>query len=249
MKKYIILVFVFIGILTSCEEKGVAEYSDDSLYVSFVADATKDSVVLSFRAYPAGEVTWEIPVKAVGLWARENREYTISVDEERTTLPADLYKLPEKCVFHAGQAQDTIEIVLYNGSILAEKAYRLVLKIDENDEVKEGELNYRRAIFQVSDKLERPEWWTVLNGGAGYANFYNIAETYYLGTYSEVKYIMFLEELAKDNVVFDGENTAILKKYSLRLKYRVQEYNDDPANAGKPLCDENDNPIVVPVVG
>lgn len=181
---------MFIGILTACEEKGIAEYSDDFLYVSFVADATKDSVVLSFRAYPAGEVTWKIPVKAVGLWARENREYTISVDEDMTTLPADLYKLPKKCVFSAGQAQDTIEIVLYNGSILAEKTYRLVLKIDENDEVKEGELNYRRAIFQVSDKLERPKWWTVLNGGKGYANFYNIAETYYLGSYSEVKYIV-----------------------------------------------------------
>ena len=70
-----------------------------------------------------------------------------------------------------------------------------------------------------------------------------------MGSYSEVKYTMFLEELAKDNVVFDGEDTAILKKYSLRLKYRVQEYNDAPENAGKPLCDENGDPIVIPVVG
>ncbi|WP_065218753.1 MULTISPECIES: DUF4843 domain-containing protein [Butyricimonas] len=249
MKKYIILLFICIGMLTSCEEKGIMEYSDNSLYVSFEADATKDSVILSFRAYPTGVVTWKVPVKAVGVWARENREYTISIDEEMTTLPADLYELPEKCVFPAGQDRDTIEITLYNGSILAEKAYRLVLKIDENDKVKEGELNYRRAIFQVSDKLERPKWWTELNGGYGYANVYNIAETYYLGSYSEVKYSMFLEELAKDNIVFDGEDTAILKKYSLRLKYRVQDYNDDPANAGKPLSDENGNPIIIPVVG
>ena len=249
MKRYFILVFIFIGILTSCEEKEIMEYSDDSLYVSFVADATKDSVVLSFKSYPAGEVTWEIPGKALGVWERGEREYTISVDKEMTTLPVELYKLPEKCVFPAGQDQDTIEIILYNGPILAEKAYRLVLKVDANDEVKEGELNFRRAIFQVSDKLERPKWWTELNGGYGYANIFNIAETYYLGSYSEVKYTMFLEELAKDNVVFDGEDTAILKKYSLRLKYRVQEYNDAPENAGKPLCDENGDPIVIPVVG
>ncbi len=63
---------------------------------------------------------------------------------------------------------------------------------------------------------------------------------------------MFLEELAKDGVEFDGQDKMILKKYSLRLKYRIEAFNNDPDNiaSGKaPLKDEKGNELVIPAVG
>ena len=238
MRKYILFAFVWACVLSACSEKGIMEYSDNTLYVYFAADATKDSTTYSFKAYPSGEI---------------HVKYTVSADKNFTTLPSDLYVLPEKCVFPAGQLQDTIEIVLLDGEVLKEKMCRLMLKVDETEFVKEGEVEFSRAIFLVSSKLIRPDWWTVWDGGYGGAeNYFNIAEQIYLGEYSETKYTMFLEELAKDGVEFDGKNKLVLKKYSLRLKRRVEEYNNDPeniANGKVPLKDENGNKIVIPVVG
>ena len=50
----------------------------------------------------------------------------------------------------------------------------------------------------------------------------------------------------------DGQNKLVVKKYSLRLKRRVEEFNNDPeniANGKVPLKDENGNKIVIPAVG
>ena len=106
-----------------------------------------------------------LKLKCDGVWEREDREYTVSADKNFTTLPSDLYVLPEKCVFPAGQLQDTIEIVLLDGEVLKEKMCRLMLKVDETEFVKEGEVEFSRAIFLVSSKLIRPDWWTVWDGG------------------------------------------------------------------------------------
>lgn len=252
MRRYILLLFAWMGVISACSEKDIMEYNDNTLYVYFVADATVDSVTYSFKAYPSGEIRVRIPMKSNGVWLTEEREYTVSADEKYTTLPSDLYVLPEKCVFPAGASQDTIEITLLNGELLKEKACRLMLKVDETEWVKEGDDKYTRSIIWVSDKIERPQWWTEWDGGYGGKPQYNIAEYLYLGDYSETKYTMFLEELAKDGVEFDGQDKMILKKYSLRLKYRIEAFNSDPKNiaSGKaPLKDEFGNEIIIPAVG
>lgn len=252
MRKYILLVFVWGGIISACSEKDIMTYSGDTLYVYFAADATVDSTTFSFKAYPSGKIHMKIPMKSNGVWLTKAREYTVSADEKFTTLPSELYVLPEKCVFPAGQSRDTIEITLLNGDLLKEKTCRLMLKVDETESVREGDDNYRRAIILVSDKLERPQWWTVWDGGYGGVPQYNIAERFYLGDYSETKYTMFLEELAKDGTEFDGQDKMVLKKYSLRLKYRIEAFNKEPENiaSGKaPLKDEKGNELVIPAVG
>ena len=75
-----------------------------------------------------------------------------------------------------------------------------------------------------------------------------ISNSRYLGEYSEKKYQMFLDELKKDDIVFDGKNKQVLRKYSLRLKNTLKQMN-----AGKDMedwvKDENDNVITVEVAG
>ena len=59
---------------------------------------------------------------------------------------------------------------------------------------------------------------------------------------------MFLDELKKDDIVFDGKNKQVLRKYSLRLKNTLKQMN-----AGKDMedwvKDENYNVITVEVAG
>ncbi len=49
MRKYILFAFVWACVLSACSEKGIMEYSDNTLYVYFAADATKDSTTYSFK--------------------------------------------------------------------------------------------------------------------------------------------------------------------------------------------------------
>ena len=54
----------------------------------------------------------------------------------------------------------------------------------------------------------------------------NSVDWFYLGEYSERKYQMFLDELKKDDMVFDGKNKQVLRKYSLRLKNTLKQMNE-----------------------
>ena len=54
-------------------------------------------------------------------------------------------------------------------------------------------------------------------------NPYNIVGEWDLGRDSEKKYLMFLEELKKGGVEFDGKDMFILRKYALRLKNRIKD--------------------------
>ncbi|MFR4461042.1 MAG: hypothetical protein ACLT63_07570 [Bacteroides xylanisolvens] len=72
---------------------------------------------------------------------------------------------------------------------------------------------------------------------------------YYLGDYSETKYRMFLEVLRNnDDILFDGQDRAKLRKYSLELKYMVAEENEQRP-ADDPLRDEMGEIIEIPVAG
>lgn len=124
---------------------------------------------------------------------------------------------------------------LNNFEELADKEFRLFLKIDDSDNVKQGDKDYRIAKFYVSDKLGRPGWWDE-----------DIVEEVYLGEYSDTKYLLFLKELEADEASFDGTDMNVLKKYAIRLKYTLEEYEEQH---GEPMKDENGRAIIVPVAG
>ena len=93
----------------------------------------------------------------------------------------------------------------------------------------------------------KPDWWSVNDAGTEEYPV-NSVDWYYLGEYSEKKISDVLDELKKDDIVFDGKNKQVLRKYSLRLKNTLKQMN-----AGKDMedwvKDENDNVITVEVAG
>lgn len=76
----------------------------------------------------------------------------------------------------------------------------------------------------------------------------NSVDWYYLGEYSEKKYQMFLDELKKDDMVFDGKNKQILRKYSLKLKNTLKQMNEGK-NMEDWVKDEKGRVITVEVAG
>lgn len=122
----------------------------------------------------------------------------------------------------------------------------LVIRINAAGEVSEGVVAKSRAVIAATDRLVKPDWWE-------YKDLYDGEESsvdwYYLGDYSETKYRMFLEVLRNnDDILFDGQDRAKLRKYSLELKYMVAEENEQRP-ADDPLRDEMGEIIEIPVAG
>ena len=235
----------------SCEEKGLMVNVNDVSYIIFAKDMTKDTTTVSFKVYNEGEVP-EIPleVSVYGKVQDKDLKFSVSVDEDRTTLPANLYELPTECLIEKGQLTGSVCIKLKNSEILSTNTLILALKIDEKEEVREGARQYSRAIVTVTDRLFKPSWWSVADTG-GADTPLNSVEEYYLGIYLEDKYKMFLDELKKDDMVFDGKNKQVLRKYALKLKNTLKDINAERAAQGLgPLVDEKTQlEITVPVAG
>lgn len=249
--RYIIgSIFATIGglMLVSCEEKGLMVNSNDTAYLRFAKDMTKDTTTVTFRMYDEGEdALIPIEVSVNGQVQADDLRFNVSVDAERTTLPDNLYVLPENCIIRKGLLTDTIYVTLKNDPMLRTETKVFALQVVESEGVKQGDRRYSRALISVTDRLFKPDWWSVNDIGSEDSP-YNSVDWYYLGFYSEKKYEMFLDELKKDNVVFDGKDKTVLRKYSLKLKNTLKDMN-----AGKPeeewVRDENGNIIEVPVAG
>lgn len=250
MKPIIMMILLVLPFFYSCSEIGLTESTNDIAYISFVRDMTKDTTVVSFKTYTEDVIRIPLQVKLNGRYSTDTPvEFTLSANLEKTTLPADKYAFDDKYVFSPGQETDTVYIELTNYPDLQDTTLQLCVQVDESDLVKRGDLDFQNAIVKVSDRLIRPTWWIVWDGLNYWGEpWFNIAEEHYLGAYSEKKYLMFLEELAKDDVQFDGSDRMVLRVYALRLKYRVKEYND--AHPGQPMWDEENNEeMTIPVAG
>lgn len=233
--------------LASCEEKGLIVNSNDVAYLRFAKDMTKDTTTVSFMVYNEGEdAVIPIEVSIRGKVQDVDLPFTVSVDNSRTTLPDHLFELPTDCKIRKGLLTDTIYVILKNDPMLKKNIKVLALQVDEEEGIKQGDRSYARALISVTDQLFKPDWWIVNDtGGDGFGNS---VDDYYLGEYSQKKYEMFLDELKKDNVVFDGKDKQVLRKYALKLKNTLKDMN-----AGKEekdwVKDENKVTISVPVAG
>lgn len=237
--------------MISCSEEGILVNSNDTAYVIFDKDFTKDTTTVSFKMYNDGEnPRIAIPVKCFGQVQDEDLHFRIAADESRTTLAPNLYKLPEDCVIKHDQEENVVYVEMIKSAEMATKTFILALQVVEEGKVKQGTKEYARAIISVSDQIFKPDWWSVNDAGS-VDNPENSVETYYLGDYSEDKYLMFLNELKKDDMVFDGKNKQVLRKYAIKLKNTVKNINAERAAQGLgPLTDTKTGvEIIIPVAG
>ena len=172
--------------LASCEEKGLLVSSNDTAYLKFVNDMTKDTTTVSFKMYKWKVRMLRIPIEVsvYGQMQDEDLHFNVIADVERTTLPANLYVLPADCKIRKGLLTDTIYVTLKNDPILRAETKILALQVVEANTVKQGDYLYSRALISVTDRLFKPDWWSVNDAGTE-ENPGNSVDWYYLGEYSE----------------------------------------------------------------
>lgn len=237
--------------LASCSEEGILVNSNDKAYIVFDKNFTKDTTTVSFKMYKEGEnARIALPVSAFGQVQTEDLHFHVTVDESRTTLAPEFYKLPDDCVIKANQEENEIYVELIKSPDMETKTFVLAIQVVEEGKVKQGTREFSRALINVTDRLFQPDWWTINDLGSE-DNPRNSVTSYYLGVYTEDKYLMFLEELKKDDMVFDGKNKQVLRKYAIKLKNTIKNINAEREAQGLgPLTDSKTGiEIEVPIAG
>ena len=217
---------VVLALLTvfGCQEEELTTYSGD-YFVQFENDLS-DSTSISFMFYPGKTyMDYAIPLELVGIASDKNLTYSVVADPEFTTATAKHYSLPEEQIFHAGRYVDTLYVRLNNTEDLSETSVRILLRIESTSDLLVGKIEQSVAIIWVTNTLAKPSWWD------------SDIDSYYLGTYSNKKYELFIEVTGIHDMsdLDDSEK----RSYALQLKQYLEEH---------PTLDENNQYIEVPVL-
>ncbi|HJF70715.1 MAG TPA: DUF4843 domain-containing protein [Butyricimonas virosa] len=209
MKSIYILVIGAIYLLCSCSKEELLTYNNNtSERFIYFEKSEADSSEISFFTYP-GETVINFPVivKSSGFSNQDNEYKIIVMDEYTTAVPSD-YEIPDKYVFKAGAIKDTCYIKLKYSSKLDSDKVRVVIKLASNENFTEGENTYQVAIIWFHNIISKPDWWT------------STVTSYYLGTYSDLKYSLFNRIVGID--LTDADESTI-RHYALVFKQYLEE--------------------------
>lgn len=228
-----------LSIFSSCTIDEIDTYGNTN-YVSFVKKMV-DTTKFSFFFFVEDDVQYPLQVKLVGQFLAEDTEFYLEVDETKTTLNKNLFEVPEKFTFRAGQLLDTIYLRIKNSDDLLINKYVLQLNIKSGKNLASSKGPYGTAVLLVSDQTERPEWWTLTypQGPDGPLDQASI-ESVYLGPFSREKYEAFIEATGVHDLT--GKTLDQIRSYSLQFLYWLKE--QDP-----PREEANGESIKIPIIG
>jgi hypothetical protein len=232
MKNNITLLLSLL-LLVACQEADIPLYSGGN-NIQFVKNLTKDSTVIAFLLAP-GKTAIDSPliVKTTGVGYPREMPYKITIDHQLSSaIEGTHFSLPEKTAFKANAMRDTTLVTFYRTPDMKTNSFRLVLRVEENDSFRPGQVQYTYKVFVVHDKIAQPDWWDA-----------NVS-TSYLGAYSNKKYQTFIDVtgVADLSSSTPGETRA----YALQLKYWLERYK---LENNMPFIEDNGDEMTVTANG
>lgn len=226
--KHIFTVLAAAAIFTGCSKEEIKTYNDLTPD-RFIQFSTSSADVSFFRFPGETEIQYPVVVKSSG-FGNVDMPYSISVVADSTTAASSDYVMPTSFTFLKGNVVDTFYVSLKYSDKLDANKMRLTLKIEENENFKYGESGYLMYDLWFHNNLVKPDWWT------------SSVTSYYLGTFSELKYKYFLQVTKVD---LDGADNSTIRHYALIFKAWLEEQ----AAAGNPILEANGTPMTVPAGG
>lgn len=155
---------IFIG---SCSEakKDMFNWSENINFLIPEGDSSliirQDTVVYSFAFDPVStERTISIPIEIVGNAASVDRSYKIKIENYGDTKAGIDYIMPnENQILPAGKMKDSLRIVFNRSEDMKVSAKKIGITIINGGDLGEGVAEKCFVAIQVSDILEKPQWW------------------------------------------------------------------------------------------
>lgn len=221
------------ALVCACEQIDIKTYDDltQNRYLYFYQNKTEnilDTNYVSFMLFGgAKEVDYPVIVKSSG-FSETAQSYRINVVKDATTATESEFELPASFEFAPKAIQDTFFLKLKYTDKLETDTLCISLDIAENEIFKLGPSNSIHRVIYLHNALVQPSWWT------------STVSSYYLGTYSTLKYKYLLQVIGKD---LDGCTNAEIRHYALVFKQWLAEQKA----AGNPIKEANGTEMTVAV--
>lgn len=180
MNKFYILVASFLVLCgVACQEADREMFAEDTAGVYFKLKRLKDDASLILRAdtvlytfaYDSEEVREReicIPVELVGMASEKERKYHIEIETAQTTVAGvDFESLASEQVFPARKTIDSLRFVWKRNASMQKEIKRVNLRIVSGGDFEGGVEECLFVSLQVSDILEKPNWWDAWEAGFG----------------------------------------------------------------------------------
>lgn len=228
--KYSIFILLTLALLwQGCDQREIPLYDTAEYYIEF-ENPTTDSTIFTFIYYPNDEYyDMAVPVKVAGVAPDRDLTYSLYADEDFSTATSTQYSLPEEMTFRAGRYHDTCYVRLNKTADLSTNEVRLVLRLEATSDMAVGKLENSVTVIRFSNMVARPEWWD------------SDVEQYYLGSYSQKKFLLFLEVVDTD---LTDANKSQIRNAALKFKQYLLDHEGEPET-----IDEDGQPMTVPVPG
>lgn len=209
MKKTITLFAAVAALLTTACNKSEILAPTDQRFIYITYPESDNSVFnFSFVSTDKQTVRIAVPIKFAGRPLSEDLAYAIQVDPASTLLEGTEYQLPE-LVFHKEDFLDTIFVTVHRTERMESAVYNLKFSLASNENFHATQTGALDAEIRVTAQIAQPAWWT------------KDVETFYLGTYSDKKFMLFTQHIFVGDY---GELDDSEKKYyALLFKYWLQE--------------------------
>ena len=203
------LILALSGIVTACSYKESFPYKGDSL-VNFKTD----SLYFSFGELPFSvtDTTLLIRVEIIGSPASHDRTFNIALDNSRTTARLhEHYDEPQmEGTIPSGASAGTVALTIHRLSLQSDSVFTVVLDMLPGEDFRLGAVEDRSVAISFTNRLDLPEWWSMLSK--------------WLGEYNPRKYQKFIE-------LWGGAITRTdineMKYTILRTFKKVKEYFGD----------------------
>ena len=230
MKKSLIFSMALGLAFAACSKEEVPIYDADKSNFILFTNPEESYSVFSFSFHPEVEAgaAYEIaiPIEIMGMTKDYDREYKVSIVDTMTTAKQGThFTLPEKCVFRAGQFDDTLFVKLYRVADLKTTEVCLALRLENSSDFIAGQPEYRTNIIYINDKISQPEWWN------------SSVNQYFLGYYSDKKYELLIKVTGVSDWtdLSDGERRVYalqLKRYLAKEKAEGRTVYEEPDETG-----------------
>lgn len=234
--RYLFYILLPLAIV-ACSKEDIETWKGEH-YVYFTEEEKKfygneitssDSINISFFFYRDDVIQYPLEVGLTGQLLSEDTPFKVVADKEKTTLPENLYELPDLFYFSKGQVKDTIYITLKNDLMLKDKSYNLKLDIVKHGETSTHNGKNASRLLLVSDIVKKPTWWIE-----------NPIEWYYLGEFSRKKYELFMEVTGAE--ALDLNNLSEARLLTLEFQYWLDKQNPK-------ILEENGNEMKTEIIG
>ncbi|WP_158499884.1 DUF4843 domain-containing protein [Sphingobacterium paucimobilis] len=254
MKRILLLIFLFSGLLNACKQDEYYIYNDEKriqfgpqpnrIYTATynMADTLK---MQNFFYKDASIVkdTVYFDIYAIGGVESFDRQFVLEQEEypHMENAVAGVHYVPfndpgiqKHYMMKADSVHAVVPIFLIRDQSLANKTVSLKFKLKENDFFKLGERTKLFRRLEITDRLTRPSAWT------------DSYSQYYYGTYSVVKHEFMIEVTGEkwDSEFIENVDPSLQQYYLAEIKKELIKYKND--NGGDPLLDENGVEVTFP---